>query len=328
MKYLITGATGFLGPYLLKRLTAEDHYCRCLVRPGSEQKLISHSNIEAVPGDITRPETLSGIGQGMDRLLHLATLGHMSNYTVTEEMFEAVNVYGTRNIMHEAQSAGIEKIVHCSSVAAMGICSEVPATEQSTCTPHHAYGKSKLKAEKQVLEMVEKNRIPATIIRFSMVYGPGDPRDILRLTRMAKRGTWPKIGSRPKLTPLIHAKDAVEGLLLAAEHGREGEIYLITNKESLPFDQIRKIIQKALEVRRPALYIPESAALVLASIMEKLYTAVGKTPPVARKNIESTLADRVFSIKKAQKELGFQPRINPEEGLRETVLWYKEKGWV
>jgi nucleoside-diphosphate-sugar epimerase len=62
--------------------------------------------------------------------------------------------------------------------------------------------------------------------------------------------------------------------------------------------------------------------------MEKLYTAVGKTPPVARKNIESTLADRVFSIKKAQKELGFQPRINPEEGLRETVLWYKEKGWV
>lgn len=328
MNYLITGATGFLGPYLLKRLTSEGHFCRCLVRPGSEQKLMSHPNIEPAAGDITRPETLSGIGQGMDCLLHMATLGHMSNYTVTQEMFEAVNVTGTCNIMREAGEAGIKRIVHCSSVAAMGICREVPATEQSACTPHHAYGKSKLKAEQKILEMVEKDGLPATIIRFSMVYGPGDPRDILKLARMAKRGLWPKIGSRPKLTPLIHAEDAVEGLLLAAEHGRAGEIYLITNNESLPFDQIRKMIQKALGIRRPAIYIPEFAALGLASALEKLFTAIGKTPPVGRKNIESTLADRVFSIDKAGKELGFSPKVDPEEGIGQTVRWYVEKGWI
>lgn len=328
MQYLITGATGFIGPYLLQRLTSEGHHCRCLVRPGSENKLIPNSNIEVVPGDITRPGTLSGIGKGIDRLLHLATLGHMSNYTMTEEMFEAINVQGTCNIMQEAQNAGIEKIVHCSSVAAMGICDEVPATEQSLCTPHHAYGKSKLKTEKKILAMVEKDLLPATIVRFSMVYGPGDPRDILKLTRMAKRGLWPMIGNRSKLTPLIHAADAVEGLLLAAEHGRSGEIYLITNKESLPFDRIKDIIQDALGIKRPILYIPETAALILASAMERIYTSFGKTPLVTRKNIESTLADRVFSIEKAQKELGFAPAVDPVEGLRETVQWFKEQGWV
>ena len=328
MKYLITGATGFIGPYLLERLISEGHTCRCLVRPGSDIKVTQHPAVEIVSGDITQPETLTGIGEGMDYLLHLATLGHMSNFTVTEEMFEAINVSGTRNIMAEALKAGIKKIVHCSSVAAMGICDDLPATEESTCNPHHAYGRSKLKAEKLVQKMAAEENLPAAIVRFSMVYGPGDPRDILKLTRMAKRGTFPQIGSKPKLTPLIHAEDAVSGLLLAADCGRVGEIYLLTNKNSVPFDNIRKIIQKALGSRRPTIHIPESVALGLATMIEKTFTLVGKTPPVARKNIESTLADRVFSIAKAQKELGFEPRIDPAKGLEETVIWYKDKGWV
>jgi nucleoside-diphosphate-sugar epimerase len=298
------------------------------VRPGSEIKLNQTPGIEIVHGNITQPETLAGIGNEMDCLLHLATLGHMSNFTVPEEMFEAINVSGTRNIMEEALKAGIKKIVHCSSVAAMGICDDIPATENSPCKPHHAYGRSKLQAEILVKAMVSEKNLPATIVRFSMVYGPGDPRDILKLTRMAKRGTFPQIGSKPKLTPLIHVEDAVSGLLLAADRGRAGEVYLLTNKNSEPFDQIRKIIQEALGTRRPTIHIPESAALALALLIEKTYSLVGKTPPVTRKNIESTLADRIFSIAKAQRELGFEPTVDPAEGLRETVMWYKEKGWV
>ncbi|MCK5916656.1 MAG: RmlD substrate-binding protein, partial [Deltaproteobacteria bacterium] len=102
----------------------------------------------------------------------------------------------------------------------------------------------------------------------------------------------------------------------------------LTNKNSEPFDKLRKIIQKALGSRRPTIYVPESAALALATLIEKTYTLIGKTPPAARKNIESTLADRVFSIEKAQKELEFEPKIDPAKGLQETVIWYKEKGWV
>ena len=76
------------------------------------------------------------------------------------------------------------------------------------------------------------------------------------------------------------------------------------------------------------MYVPEWIALSIATIVEKIFSLAGKTPPVSRKNIESTLADRVFSIEKAQKELGFNPKIDPENGLRGTVEWYKEKGWV
>jgi dihydroflavonol-4-reductase len=315
VKYLITGATGFIGPHLISRLVSEGHFCRCLVRNKSKTDFLKASDIELVEGD-------------MDRILHLATLGHTSNFTVTDSMFEAINVQGTLNIMQEGLKAHASRIVHCSTVAAMGICHEIPATEESLCKPHHAYGRSKLKAEQKVLAMVREQNLPAVIIRFSMVYGPGDPRDVLKLTRMAKKGLFPKIGNRPKLTPLIHVDDAVKGLLLAAEKGRIGDIYLLTNRNSLPFDDLRKILQKALGVRRMPLYVPEWTAIAVASLAENLFPLFGKVPPVSRKNIESTLADRIFSVAKAERELGFYPQVDPEEGLKETVAWYKKHGWV
>ena len=328
MKYLITGATGFLGPHLVARLRQAKHECRCLVRRTSHTDAIRALGAELVEGDLTRPASIHGIADDVDRVLNLATLGHMSNFSVTESMFEAINVNGALNVMHEALRAGVPRVVHCSSVAAMGICDEVPATEESRCNPHHPYGRSKLKAEREIKKVIADSGLPAVIVRFSMVYGPGDPRDMLKLTRMTKRGLFPKVGTRPKLTPLIHVRDAIEGVLRAAEKGRVGETYLITNRESIPFDEIRRILQKALKIKRWPLYVPEWAALSAASIIEKGYGLLGKSPPVARKNIESTLADRVFSAAKARNELGFEPQIDPVNGLQETVAWYRERGWV
>jgi nucleoside-diphosphate-sugar epimerase len=328
IRYLITGATGFIGPHLIKKITSQGHFCRCLVRDPKKLETDAAGDIDIFIGDISRPETLEGIADQIDCVLHLATLGHMSNFSVPEEMFESVNVAGTRNVMNQAIRSGVKRIVHCSSVAAMGICNENPATEESRCFPHHPYGKSKLKAENVVRTMVKNQHLPASIIRFSMVYGPGDWRDMLKLTRLAKKGLFPKIGCRPKLTPLIHVKDAVQGILLASEKGDPGETYLITNSRSEPFDGIRKILQEALGVRRLPLYVPEWVALPMAAVIEKMFSLIGKTPPVARKNIESTIADRVFSIEKARRELGFNPTVDPETGLKETVHWYMQNKWI
>ncbi len=317
-----------MGPHLIERLVSLGNSCRCLVRKTSKIEALEELDVELVEGDITEPDSLQGVADGMDGLFHMATLGHMSNFRVDDAMFEAVNVQGTINILNECLRAGVGKIVHCSTVAAMGICSDVPATEQSRCNPHHPYGRSKRRAEEEVLRKVSEEGLPATIIRFSMVYGPGDGRDILKLTRMAKKSLFPKIGSRPKLTPLIHVDDAVQGLLLAMEKGGAGEIYLITNRQSEPFDEIIGILQKALGVSSFPIYMPAWLALASASLTEGLFNVLGKAPPISRKNIESTLADRVFSIEKAEKELGFSPQVDPEVGLRETVLWYKDHGWI
>ena len=124
------------------------------------------------------------------------------------------------------------------------------------------------------------------------------------------------------------SKSQREGLLLSSQKGRAGEIYLLTNNESMAFDEIRKILQDALGVKRFSLYMPEWMALSMASLMERLFPLIDRVPPVSRKNMESTLADRVFSIEKAKMELGFISRIDPVEGLKKTVEWYKQEGWV
>ena len=328
MKYLITGATGFIGPHLVRNLLSKGHTCRCLVRDLDRGNVLEHLGAELFIGDITDPASLKGSADGVDVLLHLATLGHMSNFTVTESMFRAVNVQGTINMMLAAHSAAVPRIVHCSSVAAMGICTEIPADETTPCRPHHPYGRSKLRAEQEVLRMVSESGLPAVIVRFSMVYGPGDHRDILRITRLVQKGILPKIGKKPKLTPLIHVDDALQGLLLAAEKGRIGETYLLTNSQSEPFDQIHQIIQATLGTRNVLPRVPEWAALSAASGIEAMCRMIGKAPPVTRKNIESTLADRVFSIEKARSELDFSPGVDPDAGLRQTVEWYKKQGWV
>jgi nucleoside-diphosphate-sugar epimerase len=328
VRYWITGATGFIGSHLIKKLIDSGHQCRCLVRSRHKSKELEKLGVELVEGDITLPESLKGMAKGMDAVFHLATLGHMSNFSISESMFEAVNVQGTVNVMEEALRARVQRAIHCSTVAAMGICSDVPATEASHCNPHHSYGRSKLKAEQKILAMSREENLPVVIVRFSMVFGPGDNRDILRLTRLTKKGLFPEVGKRPKLTPLIHVDDAVQGLILAAEKGATGEIYLLTNQQALPFDEIRKTLQQALGIKRPPLYVPEWAALFIASLVEIVWPIFGKNPPVSRKNIESTLADRVFSIKKAQTQLGFEPKVDPVEGLTETVRWYQQHGWV
>lgn len=329
MNYLITGATGFIGPWLVKRLVSEGHSCRCLVRSMKAAKDISVlRNVELIEGDITDKRSLKNIAASMDGLFHLATLGHVHNFKAPEGVFEDVNVAGTKNIINEAMNGGVKKIVHCSSVAAMGICGDIPANEESRCRPHHPYGLSKLHAEELIRKLFNEQDLPAVVVRFSMVYGPGDWRDMLRIVKLVKGRIIPRIGSRPKLTPLIHVDDAVEGLLLAMQKGRQGETYLITNKNSEPFDRILKIIAKALKIKCFTVPVPEWAALSAASGIEVLYKLFGKSPFITRKNMESTLADRVFSVEKAQKELGFDPSIDPVKGLKDTVLWYKEKGWI
>ncbi len=329
MKYLVTGANGFIGPWLIKRLVSKGHSCRCMVRSKKKAEgIFDFPHIELVEGDVTDKGSLKNIASGMDGLFHLATLGHVHNFKVPESMFYDVNVEGTKNILDEAMQAGVKKIVHCSSVAAMGICIDIPANEVSECHPHHPYGKSKLYAEEMVRAMCNKTGLPAVIVRFSMVYGPGDWRDMLRITRLVKRRIIPKIGNRKKMTPLIHVEDAAEGLILAMEKGRPGETYLLTNKNSEPFDRILKIIEKAIGKKCITFWVPEWAALTAASVIEGLSHISGKSPFITKKNIESTIADRVFSIEKAQRELGFNPSVDPAKGLSDTVLWYSERGWI
>lgn len=325
MKILITGGTGFVGRYLVKELISQGNVCRLLIRRKSYTEWLFEKNqVELWYGDITSPDTLKGIAKDMDYVYHLAAVGHVS--AISEEAYKnfiRVNVEGTKNLIIECSSFDIKKFVHFSSTAAMGLIKKELVDESDAPQPVTPYQKSKLESEKMALNLGKKHEVPTVVIRPCMIYGINGKGEFLKMCRLMSRGLFPRVGFGKNLTPLVHVSDVVQGAIKAAEKGIPGEVYLFASEHSIELSQLRSIVMKALEKKAPYPYVPVWAMFFVAWCFEKIAGLTGKAPVVTRRNIASTVWDREFSIEKAKKDLGFNPQISFQDGIAETVGWFK-----
>jgi farnesol dehydrogenase len=161
-----------------------------------------------------------------------------------------------------------------------------------------------------------------------MIYGVGGTGEFLKICRLIKRGAFPRVGRGKNLTPLVHIDDVVQAAILSGEHGEPGETYLVTSSKSFELDNIHRLIAKYLEVNKPYPYIPYTVAKIGAYLAEIVAKMFRLTPVVTCKNIESTVTDRVFSISKAEGELGYFPQADLEHGIKETITWFKSNGYL
>ncbi len=327
MKALVTGATGFVGSHLVQRLEAQGYQCRCLVRSRHRAQAVpALAHAELIEGDITDPQSLSGTADGVDYVFHLAAKGHVS--AVSEEAyrrFHRVNVQGAQNVVMACAESGISKLVHFSSTAAMGLIHAPVVDEATPCQAATPYQRSKHQGESVVLATAQKNDVPVVIVRPCMVIGAGGHGEFLKFVRLMARGLFPKVGRGPNLTPVIHVQDVARGAILAAERGISGEAYLLVGS-SYPMDEIRRLVVAALGSSPRYPYLPIWLAFAGAWAAEALARITGRAPIVTRRNIASTVADRVFSIEKAKRQLGFAPRASLKEAVRESVAWYRTQG--
>jgi|Deesub1362A_J573_1020465.scaffolds.fasta_scaffold07777_2 nucleoside-diphosphate-sugar epimerase len=327
MRALITGGTGFIGRHLVKRLREVGYLCRCLVRNRKKGDELKTWGVEIIYGDVREKASLHGIAQDIDVVYHLAAIGHISAVSrAAYQKFREVNVEGTRNLAEECAQYKIKKFVHFSSTAAIGI-TEVPLIDETTeCKPVTPYQCSKWESELVVLSLWRNRRLPVVILRPSMVYGPGGKGEFLKLCRLMVRGLFPRVGRGMNLMPMVYVDDVVQAALLAGEKGVPGEVYLITSARSFSMDEIRQMVLKCLGIKRPYPYLPYPLAMLSAYAIEILYSLFGCTPIVTHYNIASIVRNRILSIEKAKRELGYEPRISLEEGVRRTLEWYKVKG--
>jgi len=327
MRTLVTGATGFVGSYLVQRLEAEGHQCRCLVRSKHRAEAMpTLAHAELIEGDVTEPTSLSGMADGVDYVFHLAAEGHVSAVSeVAYRRFEQVNVQGAQNVVEACAGTGISKLVHFSSTAAMGLIHAPVVDETTPCQPATSYQRSKRQGETVVLTTARNKDVPVVIIRPCMVIGAGGHGQFRKFVRLMARGLFPKVGRGANLTPVIHVQDVVHGAMLAAERGIPGETYLLVGG-SYPMDEIRQFVVAALGTSPPYPYLPTWLVLAGAWAVETLACTAGRVPIVTRRNIASTVADRVFSIEKAKRQLGFAPQVRLAEAIRETVAWYQTQG--
>lgn len=326
-KVLVTGATGFIGKYIVERLLDRGFELRCLVRESSNtQELLSNHKVELFTGDLTDAETLTGIATDIDYVIHLAAMGHVSS--VTQEAynkFVGINETGTKNLIAEfLGSPTLKRFIHFSSTAAMGPIGLPILNEKSIPNPVTPYQKSKLRSEKVVLDAIQNSGLPAIILRPCMVYGIGGIGEFHKFYCLMKKGRFPKVGFGANLTPMVHVTDVADAAVLALDHGKDGELFIIAAETSYKLDDIRNAVIKTLNVHPAYPFIPAFLALIGAKMLEKLYVLRGKEPVVTYRNIKSTITDRTFDIKKAKCELGYSPKVGAESGIPETVLWYQK----
>lgn len=328
MKVLVTGATGFVGGHLVPALIEKGYEVECLVRSENKaNQLKKLFDVETVIGDVTKPETLKGISNGIDYVVHLAAMGHVS--AVTDEAFRqftGINEGGTKNLINEFRnSKSLKKFVHFSSTAAMGPIGHPILNEESVPNPVTPYQKSKQRSEQIIFDSFSEFGFPGVVVRPCMIYGVGGYGEFHKFCKLMKKGVFPKVGLGKNLTPLVHVDDVVNGAILAMEKGRDGQAYILASDSSIEMDELHRLIMKAIGKRAPYIFVPASLALGGAKIVEIISTLLGKEPIVTYRNIKSTVVDRTFDITKAKQELGYLPLMSFEDGIRTTVGWYKEQ---
>jgi nucleoside-diphosphate-sugar epimerase len=326
---LITGATGFVGSRLVPALLDAGVACRCLVR--SEERaaaLPSHPLLTHVVGDITAPETLAGAADGCDVVYHLAAEGHVSAQSAEAfRRFTAVNVDGTEALIRSAAaSGGVQRFVHFSSTAAMGLIRKPCVTEEDEPQPFSPYQRSKRQSELTALSVGRETGVPVVVLRPCMIYGTGGHGEFQKMARLMRRGRFPKVGRGRNLTPLVHVDDVVQAAVKAGERGVPYETYLIASARSPELDELHSWIMEGWGQKAMYPYVPAWVMFAGAWVFELIGKLTGTAPVATRRNIANTVYDREFSIAKARRDLGYEPSVDLHDGCVETVRWFKEQG--
>lgn len=320
MRVAVTGATGFVGGALVRALLAQGHTVVALARPSSQRAQLAHLDIVWETGDVTDRDSLRGKFAGVDWLIHAA--GMLGAAGVPERAYHQLHEQGTNNVLAEAETAVIKRILYVSSPGVLGPISGSPAEETAVLAPSNPYERSKAAAE-QVAQVYAKAGLPVIIARPEFIYGPGDTH-VLGLFQAVGDGKFFYIDGGKHLCHPTFIEDAAAGMLLALEKGRFGEIYHITGPEAVTFREFGETIAAELGVAPPKLSLPKPVALWGALGLEMLGKVAGKRPPLSRTGVAFFSETRSFSWQKAQAELGYTPQFDLKSGIAETVAWYRE----
>jgi nucleoside-diphosphate-sugar epimerase len=189
---------------------------------------------------------------------------------------------------------------------------------------------AKYESEVVANEAHAREGLPVVVLRPSQIYGPGDVRsEILKLVRLASRGLVPLFGGGNGRMPWVHVADVVDATLLAADKPAAiGRTYIVSDRQPYLFADIVDTIAQALGRKRGGVFIPRVAAEVGIGAVEEASKALGREPPFTRHRLASMCGERLLSIDRARRELGYEPRVSLTAGMRETVRWYQERGLV
>jgi len=324
MKVAVTGAAGFIGQNLCSYLEKKGYEVIPIVRtPESLPQILARLPYKTA--DVTCIDSLKKAFDGINIVFNLAALFNHPDKSLDD--YFAVNVKGVENVIEAASSVGVKKVVHCSTVG-VATGGTVPYSEQTPyCPPKwDKYETSKCEGEKAALSYYEKYSYPVSVIRPAQVYGPGD-RSKTKFYKMVKNGVIVNPGKT--LKHLIYIDDLCQAFeAIAVSNTMTGKAVIIAGAEATPLEELVSIVASELGVAPPRWRVPALPVTILATVVESIFNAIGKKPPIFRRSMDFFTKSVSFDTTIMKDELAFMPETTVIDGIHKTAEWYRSEGLI
>ncbi len=324
---LVTGATGFTGARLVRKLVAADLAVCAIARASSDLTPFRDLDIRWFRGDVFDPAVVSEAAAGVEYIFHIAAAYREAKHA--DAIYRRVHVESTQLLARAAlKNKGFKRFIHVSTVGVLGHVANPPADENAPMNPGDIYQVTKAEAETWLRDFAPHNGLPFTVIRPAAIYGPGDTR-LLKFFKMAARRWLFLVGHSRGLYHLVHVEDLVNLLSLAATHpAAAGEVFICGNPECVTLERIARIVAEELGNRFRIVRLPTAPLFLAADACEWVCRTIGVEPPIHRRRLAFFTKDRSFDTHKLRERLGYAMLYSNEEGLAATARWYCEQGWL
>ena len=327
MKVLVTGGTGFTGKALVRRLLDEGHEVVALdYQEGLKTEELRQWGAKVVIGTVTDRAIVKEVMAGIEIVHHLAAA--FREMDVPNTYYDEVNVEGTRIVLEEAFQQKVKKFIYCSTCGVHGNIDNPPGSEDSPIQPADYYQRTKYQAEPIVEEYFKKG-LKTVILRPAAIYGPGDPERFYMIFKRVAKGFFPMFGSGKTYYHPLYIDNLVDAFMLAMEEGKgDGQAYLIADEQYFEIEELVKRTARALGVSIRIPHFPVMPVVIAGHICEKICKPFHITPIIFPRRVDWYRQNRAFKIDKAKRDLGYNPRVGIDEGLRRTGEWYKKEGYL
>lgn len=321
---LITGATGFVGTHLVRKLDADGWRVRILTRDKLAWSDPIASRVQVSIADLRDAQTLLSQLDGCRVVYHLAGELRDSN------QMQSTNVRGTENLLNACREAQVDQVVFLSSVGVMGARQEGRVDESIPCRPSNEYEKSKYAAEQKALAWSAQTGIPLIALRPTIIFGDGERRSginsdsVLAWFRAIQKGQF-VFFDRRAIANYIYVGDVVSACVLAGQANATG-VFVVA--DSCLLTDFVSTVAQALDCAQPRLLVPTQLALAGAWAAQSLGRLVGRTSPLTIARVRAFSNRTWYDAGKIRAALGWQPEIGWRNGLRRTIYWYRQNGYL
>lgn len=324
---LITGATGFTGQVLAKKLVNARLKVSALARLSSDLSPLANLNINWFRGDVSDEKIMQQAVAGQQYVFHLAAA--LREAKSTEKDYWNVHVKSTQIICNAAlRNPNFKRYIHVSTIGVHGHIDQPPATEEFRFAPGDGYQRTKLEAEEWLIKHAAHTKFPYTIIRPAAIYGPGDKR-LLKLFRMALKPVFVLLGNGKCMYHLVHVDDLTNTFIAAATHPDAlGEIFISGANEPIAITDIARIVAQHFHKKIRVVRLPIKPFFLIGDVCEAICKPLKIEPPIYRRRVAFYSKDRHFDVTKMRNILGYEPKHSNETGIIETAAWYRKQGWM